>query len=72
MPNARPERLRPSSGQLRELAAASRLELAESRAVALLPTMALVHGMMDALWQVSLGDTPPAGAFSPRWAEEAP
>jgi hypothetical protein len=64
-----PSRPPVSSHHIRDLAAAARLDLDAARAEILIPQVQMVHGLLDALIEVQVGETAPASAFSPRWPE---
>lgn len=56
-----------SGPTLDELARMARLELSPERKAAVGPAVDLVHGLVDQLDAVELGDVPPATAFDARW-----
>ena len=60
---------RPSiSGQpLDEVAKQARLELSDERKAAVGPALDMIHGLLDQLDRIELGDVPPASSFNARW-----
>ncbi|WP_106349347.1 hypothetical protein [Antricoccus suffuscus] len=60
---------RPSiSGQpLEEAAKMARLDLSDARKEAVAPALDMVHGLVDLLDGIELGDVPPASSFNARW-----
>ncbi len=60
---------RPSiSGQaLEEAVKMARLDLTDERKAAVGPALDMVHGLIDMLDGIELGDVPPASSFNARW-----
>ncbi|PRZ41602.1 hypothetical protein CLV47_109149 [Antricoccus suffuscus] len=45
----------------------ARLDLSDARKEAVAPALDMVHGLVDLLDGIELGDVPPASSFNARW-----